>query len=181
VDTAWLDAQAALGEDPEPVVNVLQEGMYVYRVTRLVNASPEAVYAIFAGLGGERGWLHANWAWRLRGAVDRLLGGVGFRKGRRHPDEVAVGDAIDFLRAEAVEPGHLLRLRVEAKLSGRFWLQFEAHPLEGGRTRLVQTVFYDARGLAGVLYWHAFHWLHIRVFSGLAGEIACRAEGRRSS
>jgi uncharacterized protein YbjT (DUF2867 family) len=176
VDTAWLDAQAALEEDQEPLVSVLQDGIYVWRVTRLVNASPEAVYATFAGLGGDRGWLYSNWAWRLRGAVDRLLGGAGFRKGRPHPDEVAVGDAIDFLRAEAVEPGRLLRLRLEAKTPGRLWLQFEAHPWEQGRTQLVETLFFDARGLPGFLYWHAFHWLHSRVFSGLVDEIVHRAE-----
>jgi uncharacterized protein YbjT (DUF2867 family) len=178
VDTAWLDAQAALAGDPEPAWTVLQEGMYLYRVTRLVNAPPEAVFAVYAGLGGERGWLHANWAWRLRGLVDRLLGGVGFRKGRRHPDEIAEGDAVDFLRAEAVEPGRLLRLRLEARMPGRLWLQFEAHPLEAGRTRLVQTVFFDSRGLLGVLYWRAFHGLHIRVFSGLVDEIVQLAEAR---
>jgi uncharacterized protein YbjT (DUF2867 family) len=178
VGTAWLDAQAALRGDPEPTVSVLQEGMYIWRVTRPVDASPEAVYATFAGLGGKRGWLYANWAWRLRGTVDRLLGGVGLRRGRRHPDEVAVGDTVDLTRVEAVEPGRLLRLHVEAKMPGRFWLQFEAHPLEEGRTRLVETIFFDARGLLGFLYWHAFHWLHTRVFSGQADEIAHRAERR---
>jgi hypothetical protein len=183
VDTAWLDAQAA--GDVEPALSILQEGMYLYRTTRRVNAPPEAVYATFAGLGGERGWLHANWAWRLRGMADRLLGGPGLRKGRRHPDQIAVGDAVDFLRAEAVEPGRLLRLRVEAKMPGRFWLQFEAHPAEEtspgeNRTRLVQTVFFDSRGLLGVLYWRFFHWLHIRVFSGLASEIARQSEGNGS-
>jgi uncharacterized protein YbjT (DUF2867 family) len=175
VDTAWLDAQAA--GDSEPALSILQEGMYLLRTTHRVNASPETVYATFAGLGGERGWLYANWAWRLRGIADRLMGGPGLRKGRRHPDEIAVGDAVDFLRAEAVEPGHLLRLHLEAKMPGRLWMQFEAHPAEENRTRLVQTVFFDAQGLLGVLYWRIFHWLHIRVFSGLAREIARQAEG----
>jgi uncharacterized protein YndB with AHSA1/START domain len=174
VDTAWLDAQAA--GDVEPALSVLQEGMYLLRTTRRVNAPPETVYATFAGLGGERGWLYANWAWRLRGMADRLLGGPGLRKGRRHPDEIAVGDAVDFMRAEAVEPGHLLRLYLEAKTPGRLWLQFEAHPAEENRTRLVLTVFFDSRGLLGVLYWRIFYWLHIRVFSGLASEIARQSE-----
>jgi hypothetical protein len=181
VDTAWLDAQAA--GDSKPALSVLQQGMYLYRATRWVNAPPETVYETFAGLGGERGWLYANWAWRLRGIADRLLGGPGLCKGRRHPEEIAVGDAVDFMRAEAVEPGSLVRLRLEAKTSGRLWLQFEAHPadevhpMEGNRTRLVQTVFFDARGLLGVLYWRIFHRLHIWVFSGLASEIVRQAEG----
>ena len=190
VDTTWLDAQAAIGfaswarGDSELALTVLQEGMYLYRTTRWVNAPPETVYATFAGLGGEQGWLYANWAWRLRGIADRLMGGPGLRKGRRRPDEIAVGDTADFLRVEVVEPGRTLRLRLEAKTPGRLWLQFDAHPadsvhrIDENRTRLVQTVFFDAKGLLGVLYWRIFHWLHIRVFSGLAREIARQAERR---
>jgi hypothetical protein len=178
VDTAWLDAQAALQEDVPSEVNTVYQGMHVYRLYRIVGASPKAVYAIFTGLGGERGWLYANWAWRVRGIADRLLGGVGFRRGRRHPDEIRVGDAVDFLRAEAVEPGRLLRLRVEAKMPGRFWLQFEAQPLEGegNNTRLVQTIFFDPKGLLGVIYWYVFYRIHTLIFSGLMREVARQAE-----
>jgi uncharacterized protein YbjT (DUF2867 family) len=160
VDTVWLDAQAA-------------------RRHCAVDAPPVAVYATFTGLGGGRGWPSANWAWRLRGMVDRLLGGVGFRRGRRHPDELQVGDAVDFLRVEALEESRrLLRLRAEVKMPGRFWLQFEAQPLERDRTRLIQTVFFDPKGLLGLLYWHLFHPAHTLVFSGLIRAVAQQAEGR---
>jgi len=178
VDTVWLDAQATLQEDVPSLVNTVQRGMHVYRLYRIVGASPKAVYSIFTGLGGERGWLYANWAWRLRGIADRLLGGIGFRCRRPYPDEIRVGDAVDFLRAEAVEPGRLLRLQVEAKMPGRFWLQFEAQPLEdkGSKTRLVQTIFFDPKGLLGLIYWYAFYRVHALVFSGLIREVARQAE-----
>jgi hypothetical protein len=107
------------------------------------------------------------------------MGGVGLRPGRRHPDELQVGDAVDFLRVEALEePSQLLRLRAEVKMPGRFWLQFEAQPLECGRTRLIQTIFFDPKGLLGLLYWHLFHPAHTLVFSGLIRAVAQQAEGR---
>ncbi len=86
------------------------------------------LYATLSSLGGERGWLTYNWAWRLRGALDRLVGGVGLRRGRRHPHDLRPGDALDFWRVELAEPSRLLRLRAEMKVPGRAWLQFEVEP-----------------------------------------------------
>jgi hypothetical protein len=152
--------------------------MHIYRLYHTVTASSPTVYQVFAGLGGERGWLYANWAWRLRGFADRLLGGEGFRRGRRHPDHIRVGDAVDFMRAEAVELGHLLRLRAEAKMPGRFWLQFESRPLEHSqdKTQVIQTVFFAPKGLLGLIYWSIFYHVHTAIFSGLIKEVARRAE-----
>jgi hypothetical protein len=127
-------------------------------------------------LGGERGWLYANWLWRLRGIADRLVGGVGFRRGRRHPDEVRVGDALDFWRVEAVEPGRLMRLRAEMKLPGEAWLQFEARPRPDGKTLLVQTAFLAPKGLLGFLYWYGLYPFHGLIFGNLVRAIARRAE-----
>ncbi len=179
VDTMWLDAQAARQGDVPPVLNTVQEGLHIERRYCAVDAPPAVVHATFTGLGGERGWPYANWAWRLRGMVDRLLGGIGFRRGRRHPDELRVGDAVDFLRVEALEESRrLLRLRAEVKMPGRFWLQFEVQPLERGRTRLIQTIFFDPKGLLGLVYWHVFHPIHRLVFSGLIRALARQAEER---
>ena len=134
------------------------------------------VYRIFAGLGGKRGWLFANWAWRLRGVLDRVLGGVGFRRGRRHPDQLRLGDALDFWRAEAVEPGSLLRLRAEMKLPGQAWLQFRCYPRPDGSTALEQTAFYAPKGLPGLAYWYLLYPAHALIFSGLIRGIGRRAE-----
>ena len=107
-----------------PVVLATHEGIILERRQRLVNAPAASAYCAFARLGGATGWLCMNWASQIRGAIDRLLGGVGLRRGRRHPQEVRVGDAVDFWRVEAVEPDRLLRRRAEMKVPGRAWLEF---------------------------------------------------------
>jgi uncharacterized protein YndB with AHSA1/START domain len=141
------------------------------RRQRIVAAPPERLFAAFTRLGGERGWLYLNGAWRLRGALDRLVGGVGMRRGRRHPTELRAGDALDFWRVERVEPGRLLRLRAEMKVPGRAWLQFEAQAHPQG-TLLGQTAFFAPKGLGGFLYWYALYPLHALIFSGLARRLA---------
>jgi hypothetical protein len=141
-----------------------------------VAADPDTVYRVFSGLGGRRGWLYANWAWLLRGMVDRLLGGVGYRRGRRHPDRLRVGDALDFWRVEAAEPGRLLRLRAEMAVPGRAWLQFRCHSRPDGTTLLEQTAYYAPKGLLGLLYWYLLYPAHALIFSGLIRQLGRRAE-----
>jgi len=178
VETSWSDSLASSQGDVPPVEFTTDKGLNLERRQRLVNAPPQDVYAVFSGLGGERGWLYADWLWRLRGIADRLVGGPGFRRGRRHPDEIRVGDALDFWRVEAVEPGRLLRLRAEMKLPGEAWLQFEARPHQDGKTLLVQTAFLAPRGLLGFLYWYGLYPFHGPIFSNLIASIAERAEAR---
>jgi uncharacterized protein YbjT (DUF2867 family) len=122
-------------------------------------------------LGGRRGWLYADWLWRLRGALDRLVGGPGLRRGRRDPERLAVGDLVDFWRVDAVEPERLLRLAAEMKVPGRAWLQFEVDPAPGG-ARITATAIFDPRGVAGRLYWYAVLPLHRVVFRGMLRGIA---------
>lgn len=100
------------------------------------------------------------------------------RRGRRHPDDLRPGDALDFWRVEAAEPGRLVRLRAEMKLPGSAWLQFEALPRPGGGSVLVQTAFFEPHGLGGILYWYSAYPLHQMIFSNLARRIARRAEAR---
>ncbi|MEZ0322112.1 MAG: SDR family oxidoreductase [Thermus sp.] len=140
-----------------------------------VKAPPEALYRVYASLGGERGWLVWNWAWAVRGGIDRLLGGPGLRRGRRHPTELLPGEAVDFWRVEAVEPPRLLRLRAEMRLPGRAWLEWRALP-EGEGSRLVQTAYFEPLGLFGLLYWWLLYPIHARIFSDLARTIAREAE-----
>jgi uncharacterized protein YbjT (DUF2867 family) len=170
VETSWSDALVSSQPNREPTILTTHEGM------RIVNASLEATFRAFSSLGGERGWLYFNWAWRLRGILDRIVGGVGFRRGRRHPDEVRVGDAVDFWRVEAVEDNRLLRLRAEMKVPGLAWLQFAAEPINGGQTRLTQTAFFAPKGLFGWLYWYGLYPIHSLVFSGLVRKTGERAE-----
>jgi len=181
VETAWSDALVTSQGDVSPVVLTTQDGMIIEQRQRLVQATPAVVYRAFAGLGGERGWLYANWAWRLRGVMDRLIGGVGLRRGRRHPSEVRVGDALDFWRVEAVEPGRMLRLRAEMKVPGDAWLQFEIGPQSQGETLLLQTAFFAPKGLSGFLYWYVLYPIHGLIFSGMIRNLARQAEEYRTS
>jgi hypothetical protein len=126
-------------------------------------------------LGGERGWLYANWLWRVRGAIDRLFGGVGLRRDHRDPDHLRMGDVLDFYRVEHLEPDRMMRLRAEMRLPGRAWLQFETHPLEGDRSLLVQTAMFAPKGLLGVLYWYLLYPIHAQVFSGLISRLTNEA------
>jgi hypothetical protein len=146
--------------------------MLIERRQRVVDAPPASVYAEFAALGGRKGWLAFNSLWRLRGMADRLIGGVGFRRGRRHPANLRVGDAVDFWRVEAVEAGHLVRLRAEMKVPGRAWLQFQAEPLGARRTRLIQTAYFAPKGLFGLLYWYLLYPIHGFIFSRLIRTLA---------
>ncbi|MGE0816063.1 MAG: SDR family oxidoreductase [Vicinamibacterales bacterium] len=178
VETAWSDALTSSHLASEPVVLTTQDGMMMERRQITVNAPPECAFEVFSGLGGATGWLSLNWAWQLRGFLDRLVGGVGMRRGRRHPHHVRVGDAVDFWRVEAVEPGRLVRLRAEMKVPGRAWLEFQARAQDDGTTLITQTAFFAPRGLSGLVYWYGIYPIHGLVFGGMIREIARRAEAR---
>ena len=107
--------------------------------------------------------------------LDRLLGGAGLRRGRRHPDDLRIGDALDFWRVEALEPDRSTRLRAEMKLPGSAWLQFEAREAEDGTAELEQTALFNSTGLAGLTYWYALYPFHAWIFRGLINSIAARA------
>jgi uncharacterized protein YbjT (DUF2867 family) len=178
VESAWSDALSS-SRQRQRVGLSDSEGMVREHRERYVNASPATVFSVFTSLGGETGWLFMNWAWQLRGLADRLMGGVGLRRGRRHASELRVGDALDFWRVEAIEAGRLLRLRAEMKVPGEAWLQLVATPMADGRTLLQQTAFFAPRGLSGWLYWYALYPVHRIIFSGFIREIGRRAEAVR--
>ena len=143
---------------------------------------PAAAFAAIQRIGGATGWFYGNGLWRLRGFIDLLFGGVGMRRGRRHPQELAVGDTVDFWRVESYEPDRRLRLVAEMKLPGRAWLEFEVEPDADG-TMIRQTAVFDPIGLLGLLYWYAVYPLHARVFAGMLRGAARTAEqhGRQTA
>jgi len=173
VETRWSGSLAGA-----PAYEVSdREG--VFREVRNVHvgARPEDVFAVFTALGGDRGWLAWDWAWRIRGLIDRLAGGPGLRRGRRDPEELLCGEAVDFWRVEGVSPPTGLRLRAEMRLPGVAWLEWEAEP-EGDGTRLTQTASFEPRGLAGALYWWSLYPLHRILFADLTRAVARTAEQR---
>jgi uncharacterized protein YbjT (DUF2867 family) len=176
VETVWSDALATSQADEIPVQLTTHEGMIIEHRQIAVDAPAEAIFRAFVGLGGKRGWLYMNWAWRVRGAIDRLCGGVGLRRGRRDTHSIRVGEALDFWRVEAIEPGHLMRLRAEMKVPGKAWLQFEVRAQDhNARPLLVQTAFFAPKGLLGVIYWYALYPIHSMIFGGMIRQLAERA------
>ena len=182
VETNWAGAYG-----PPPggaVTTTLQtiEGLQIERREVLVPTDPATVYRVFSGIGGRRGWFYANWLWRARALLDRLVGGVGMRRGRRDPNALLPGDALDWWRVEQVEPGRMVRLRAEMKLPGAGWLEFSADPAPGG-TLLRQTAYFQPRGLPGFLYWYSLYPIHRIIFTGMIAALAARAvrAARRSA
>lgn len=177
VETLWSEALAAVPRGT-PAAQKLQDtqGMMVDRQVQHVHATPEQVYRSVVGIGGEEGWYAFDWLWHLRGILDRLLGGIGMRRGRRDPHTLLPGDALDFWRVESVKENEHLQLRAEMKLPGRAWLRFDVSPLAGGHTELRQTAFFEPKGLFGFLYWWSVYPLHLLIFPSMIREIRRRAE-----
>lgn len=166
-ETRWCDA---LGDRPPRAARPFGPRLVDSRATE-VACDAAAAFEPIRRLGGETGWYYGHGLWRVRGALDLLVGGPGLRRGRRDPRALRPGDALDFWRVEAFEPQRLLRLTAEMRLPGRAWLQFEVEPTAAG-TRIRQTAIFDPLGLAGLLYWYALFPIHRLIFAGMLREIA---------
>lgn len=173
VATRWSSASTpGAPSDPLPTDPDWAGGsLYADERELRVGARPEAVWRVIEGIGGDNGWYSLPIAWRLRGMLDRLMGGVGLRRGRRDPHKLRVGDAIDFWRVEEIEPGRLLRLRAEMRLPGLAWLELGVSE-EDGTTVYRQRALFHPRGLLGHLYWWMIWPLHGWVFGRMPGNIA---------
>jgi uncharacterized protein YbjT (DUF2867 family) len=158
------------------------EGLIRETRQRTVAASPETAFQVIEQLGGTHDWPHEG-LWRLRGFFDLLAGGVGFRQGRRSTTDLRVGDTVDFWRVEALEENRRLRLRAEMKMPGRAWLQYDVFPASEDRsqTHIVQTNFFEPKGLTGTLYWYAAALPHRYIFSDLIDVLADRVEQAASA
>ncbi|HVT81625.1 MAG TPA: SDR family oxidoreductase [Phycisphaerae bacterium] len=170
LQTAWSDAGVIPGDPGWAGGKV-----FVDRRVKDVAVSPAALFQAVCKLGGRQGYYAADWLWRLRGVMDRVAGGPGLRRGRRHPSELGRGDAVDFWRVTAIEwPCHLT-LHAEMKLPGEAMLEFDVESRPDGGARLVQTARFRPRGLWGLAYWYAVMPLHAIVFNGMLRGIATEA------
>jgi len=154
----WADASAA------------SSSRFVYSLGITVKATPEQAFAPIRRIGGSTGWYYANWLWRLRGAMDIWMGGLGLSPGRRHPDQLEVGDTVDCWQVKVYEPNRRLLLAARMKLPGRAWLEFR---VEGRDSNSVirQTAVFDPRGLAGRAYWYVTWPVHRILFAGMLRHI----------
>jgi len=176
--TRWSDARSSGGATTLPADARFGGKLIDARRIR-VAVDADRAFVPIAGIGGQRGWYCWTWLWRIRGAIDLLMGGVGMRRGRRDPDAPAVGDALDFWRVEAYEPGRRLRLAAEMKVPGRAWLEFEVVP-DGNGALVHQTAVFEPTGLSGRLYWYLLLPVHAVIFGGMLRKIAQRAQGGRT-
>ena len=183
VPTRWSGAEwPGAPSDPMPT-DPDWSGGTAYRDERETEVDVDAgrMWRTVEGIGGDRGWYSFPLAWTVRGLLDRLVGGVGLRRGRRDADRVYVGEALDFWRVEQVRRGELLRLRAEMKLPGDAWLEFSVCPTEDGdpgRSVLRQRALFIPRGLAGRLYWWSISPFHGIVFGSMIANLASAARRR---
>ncbi|WP_198674417.1 SDR family oxidoreductase [Microcella alkaliphila] len=178
VETSWRNAAVAeapadpLPSDPE------WSGATVFVDHREADsdATPDELWRVVEGIGGDNGWYSLPVAWAARGWLDKLVGGVGLRRGRLDPERLQPGDALDFWRVEQLDRGTFLRLRAEMKLPGRAWLEFRVSPREGGGSHLDQRAVFFPSGLGGRLYWGIIIPFHGVIFPGMAEGMARQAE-----
>jgi uncharacterized protein YbjT (DUF2867 family) len=169
-ESRWSDALSSAG--PQHSWGGVRLGTRIVDSrTAEVSAPPQLAFQPIRRIGGSNGWYFANLLWRIRGVLDLLVGGVGLRRGRRDPEELTVGDTLDFWRVEAFEPDRRLRLQAEMKLPGRAWLEFEVVG-DSPRSIIRQTAVFDPRGLSGLVYWYALYPIHRWIFSGMLRRIA---------
>lgn len=168
--TRWSDALSAGGPSREAMGGAGRPRIVDSRAAPAA-CSSAAAFAAVERIGGKTGWYYADRLWKLRGFLDLLAGGVGIRRGRRDPNKLSVGDAVDFWRVESIEPGRMLRLRAEMRLPGRAWLQFEVEG-DASNCSIRQTAIFDPVGVLGLAYWYALYPLHALVFRGMLRGIA---------
>jgi uncharacterized protein YbjT (DUF2867 family) len=174
VDTCWMDAGGLLEPewahcgDAEWAGGTIMNCGYRARI----KATVDDVWQPVSRIGGRTGWYFGNFLWRLRGIIDRLVGGVGLRRGRRHPTEIGVGDALDFWRVLEVDPPQRLLLVAEMKTPGEALLEFQITPLANGRVELQMLSRFLPRGLFGIFYWYFLYPFHQWIFFGMLKAIA---------
>ena len=176
IETVWSSALSSIKAKNVIPLNLMQkEGMIIEKREIVVNAEKEKIFGVVCSIGGKNGW-YANILWQLRGVMDRLVGGVGMRRGRRDSTKLIAGDPLDFWRVEEIIPNELLRLRAEMKLPGKAWLQFSIKEIENKKSVLTQTAFYEPKGLFGLLYWYSIYFLHGFIFGGMIKDLAVKSE-----
>ena len=177
VETCWSDA----GDIQTPAWAACGDAHYAggtilncaYRITMKV--PPKSVWQTVVSMGGEKGYYFGNGLWRLRGRLDRWIGGVGLRRGRRHPEQLQTGDALDFWRVMTIEPNHRLTLVAEMKMPGEALLDLQIEALGNNRSELRMISRFLPRGLMGLLYWYLLYPFHVWLFRGMLTAMARRA------
>jgi uncharacterized protein YbjT (DUF2867 family) len=181
VETSWQNSSVA-GAPSDPLPSDPEwAGHTVFTDLREQHSDADVadLWKIVEGIGGDNGWYSLPIAWAARGWMDKLVGGVGLRRGRRNAKTLVLGDALDFWRVEQIERGRFLRLRAEMKLPGLAWLEMTTTSDDAGGSLYTQRAVFFPRGLGGRLYWYAILPFHGIIFAGMAARISKRALGSR--
>lgn len=171
--SSWKDAlnRGYLETSFMDQVKVPQNGTLEYKVKMPFERNSEEVFENIWGIGGNRGWYYLNWLWNLRGFLDKLLGGVGTRRGRTSNFSLQAGDVIDFWRVLLADKNNKrLLLFAEMKVPGEAWLEFKIVEHQG-QTFLSQIATFRPSGLWGRAYWYAMFPFHLFLFKGMARQI----------
>ena len=181
IDTRWSDATTPTAPWQKAQGDPSWAGATEFKDIRvqITDAPIENVWACIERIGGTNGWYGSDWLWYLRGLLDRILGGVGIRRGRRDPLKLRVGDSLDFWRVEDYEEGKRLRLYAEMILPGKAWLEFNLEEVDG-KVKATQIATFQPRGLGGQLYWRGISPFHTLLFPTMLRNI-CKTAVREAN
>ncbi|MFP4108200.1 MAG: SDR family oxidoreductase [Desulfonatronovibrio sp.] len=180
VDTCWSDA----GEINVPEWAACSDSTYaggnIYEIAYKVRLDlpPEKIWPVIESIGGKKGWYYADFLWRIRGMADKLLGGQGYREGRRVQKELRYGDTLDFWRVILVKKFEQLKLLAEMKVPGQAVLEFDLFPGDDHDSLLVQRARFYPRGLWGLAYWNSLSLAHKWLFKGMLRKIASDSQAK---
>ena len=173
--SSWKDALVSSSDQSslQEYAQVPTNGCFIDRKTlALQQDTVQRVWTNIQAIGGERGWYYGNWLWKIRGYLDKMVGGIGLRRGRTHPTRIKEGDALDFWRVLITDQQEKrLLLYAEMKLPGEAWLEFRIKTEEAGPV-LYQTATFRPYGIMGRLYWYSIVPLHYFVFNGMIRNLA---------
>ena len=174
IQSNWFDS---VSSSKKKSGAVYQKGNTLFEVNKIIaKATPQSVFEVIEKIGGKNGWYYANYLWKIRAFIDLLVGGVGFKRGRPRRRRLRAGDVLDWWRVVRVQENQELVLEAEMRLPGTAWLKFEIESLDSGSTQITQTAIFDPKGLLGLIYWYALHFIHRIIFRGLLRKIAKKAE-----
>ena len=174
VHTRWSDAYPPTHELAIKLHELEEPPHYISSYSLYSEKDAPSLFRSFCGIGGDEGWFHSNWMWRLRGRLDRILMGVGTSRGRRSSSRLRVNDVVDFWRVEDLKPDEKLLLRAEMRLPGMAWLEFGISP-EWKGNRLTASAYFEPQGLPGKIYWYNFLPFHHFIFVNLLKQIDKRS------
>ena len=177
IPTRWSDTSSfkdpAIPESSDPVWSGGK--ILVDRRESITQESEESLMKTICSVGGDNGWFAFNWLWAIRGFVDKLLGGVGLRRGRRHPTDLRVGDTVDFFKVTSINENRL-QLLAEMKVPGHAWLEWNVQRLDNGDSLVTQQALFVPKGVLGRAYWYALLPAHVIIFSRMLNNLVQKTE-----